>query len=424
MSSAESTSANLSSQLILSHQSWSSAVRMLLLEPGRCAVGPLRWNQSVHGIEWIVDHLIIEDSPPQGADRFPLTDWLVLMVDRSGRSAMEILQQVAPRTSQTVIVVVLGNSRRGAWDGAVHHEGEFLPLKELRVIGPRMLRLSRYADPLELIPQEGRWSRTAGALGSAIWPKIRDSHVLLVGCGRNGTIAAWQLAGLGVHHWTLVDPDLLEAANLDAMTGLAARQIGQTKTTALAHRLLQFNPEMSIRCLASPVTEVMDRLRGRYDLIVSCVDQEAARLGGSWLSRRLLVPHLDLGTSVTRTDDGVTDLNGDARLLLPFEGCVECVGGIHDRTEAYYELAAPPGSLHRGEPVPWYEQRAGSLVHLNSLTVAAGIDLWRSLLGGTQGSAWLRVASNAEAGWRIDHANVSAGNDCPHCRPVRSADTR
>lgn len=421
MSSAQIASQNLSPQLVLAHLPWSSAVRTLLLEPGRCAVGPLRWNQSVQGVEWIVDHLEICDSPPRGNDRFPLADWLVLTVNPSGQTAAEILRQVAPRISQTVVVVVLENSQQGAWDGVVHSEGDFLLLEELRVVGPRMLRLRRQTGVLETIPPEGRWSRTAGALGAAVWPKIRDSHVLLIGCGRNGTIAAWQLAGLGVHHWTLVDPDRLEASNLDAMPGLAARQIAQPKTTALAHRLLQFNPDLSIRCIERSLTEVMDRLPGRYDLIVSCVDQEAARLGASWLSRRLLVPHLDLGTAVTRTDDGFIALSGDARLLLPFEGCVECVGGIHNRDEAYYELAAPPGSLHRGEPVPWHKQRAGSLIHLNSLTVAAGIDLWRSFLEGTQGSAWLRVGSNAETGWRIDHAKVSASDSCPHCRPVHGA---
>ena len=238
------TSIVSSRELILANRAWQSAMRSLLVDDGRFAIGPLRWNQSSRTIEWMVDHLDIVHAPPQGNDRWPLTDWVVLVVERSPRTPHELLREMALRASQTVVVVRISQASRDCWEGLVHCNGEVFPLDGLRIAGPRMLRMERTSEERsDEFPTEGRWSRTAGALGASLWKQVHNSHVLLIGCGRNGTMAAWQLAGLGVSRMTLVDPDRLESSNLDAMPGLRVADVGQPKSTALARRLVKFNPE-------------------------------------------------------------------------------------------------------------------------------------------------------------------------------------
>tara|TARA_R110002111_G_scaffold260867_1_gene332908 strand:+ start:15202 stop:16449 length:1248 start_codon:yes stop_codon:yes gene_type:complete len=403
-------------RLILPGIAWEQAVRTLLLEPDQCAIGALRWNAGADMTELLANHLEIKENLPQGQDQFPLTDWMVLTIQQSPEiTPVEILQQIAPRVSQTVVIVTLYKDDFSRWEGLVHRDGTCYPLEEVRVIGPGMLRLERVSQT-ELFepPLSGRWSRTIGALGNELWQQVSQAHVLQIGCGRNGTLVAWQFAGLGIRQITLVDPDQLEWGNLDAMPGLTHDDVGQPKATALAKRLVAFNPDMMLRCVTEPVTDVLSHLRSRFDLIVTCVDADAPRLAASWLSRELLIPHLDIGTSVQRTAEAPV-MSGDIRLLLPFQGCVNCVGGLSDSEETFYEFAAPPGSMHRGEPVAWHEQRAGSLVHLNSIAVGTSLEIWLSLLQRHVGSFWQRLSWNHQSGLEANGATVGPDQSCPFC---------
>jgi hypothetical protein len=279
-----------------------------------------------------------------------------------------------------------------------------------------MLQLTRSTLAPLTAEARQRWSRTIGALSEGVWLKIYDSHVILIGCGRNGTLLAWQLASLGVSRLTLIDGDALGLENLDAMPGLEAADVGRPKVEALGRRLVALRPDISIRCLAQPVAEVVDRLSTRADLVATCVDDDAARLAASWLAREMLAPHLDIATTVKRPASDEPHIAGDVRLLLPGEGCVVCVGGLADADNCLYELAAPPGCLHRGAPTLWTEQRAGSLVTIDSAATALGCQIWVGLLAGSfRNSQWHRLEWNAVSGVTTDQASVGADVKCRYC---------
>ena len=93
-----------------------------------------------------------------------------------------------------------------------------------------------------------------------------------------------------------------------------------------------------------------------------------------------------------------------------------------DPEQTLYEFAAPPGSMHRGEPVPWHAQRAGSLVHLNAVTVGVAVEAWLSILRGETGSVWQRLTWDATGHLTWDAAAVSSDPECPFCgRPETGA---
>lgn len=419
MVSATDSSTTLEHRLVVDGTAWERCLRSLLGGTSLCAVGAIRRHDTSTHREWLVDALELVDRWPRGQDWPPLTDRLLLVLDRDSTMAIRaILDQIEPRASQTIVILQVSLDEFGRWDGIVIHDNNRQRIEEVRVVGSGMLRLPREesAGVLET-PTEGRPSRTMGALGADLWQQIRDSHVLLVGCGRNGTLAAWQLVGLGVSRLTLVDPDQLEIENLDGMPGLAMTNVGQLKATALAQKLVEFNPDLSLCCITEPVKDALRQLRSRFDLVVTCVDDDAARLAASWLSRERLIPHLDIGTTVRRDGDETGELAGDIRLLLPFEGCVSCVGGLADPEAALYELAAPPHALHRGEPTVWHQQRAGSLAHWNAITIGTAMEIWLSLLRGSVGSFWKRlVCPTGNAEIQFNSAPVSKDDSCQFCQ--------
>jgi molybdopterin/thiamine biosynthesis adenylyltransferase len=241
--------------------------------------------------------------------------------------------------------------------------------------------------------------------------------VLLFGAGRNGSAIAYQLVALGVQALTIVDPDQMEMPNLDAAFAFTEQDVGEPKAMALQRRLLAFRSDCAISSIPRSVSDaaVIQCSRGA-DLIVSCVDRDAPRLAASLLANRFLKVHLDVGTGITATSDNQVLLAGDARLLLPRQGCVNCVGGLTNPSEARRELLTPSGANERRIERPWHEQRAGSLITLNALTVSVGVQLWLDLLAGQlRTSHWHRLRWESGAGLQSDYARVEGLADCSVC---------
>jgi hypothetical protein len=241
--------------------------------------------------------------------------------------------------------------------------------------------------------------------------------VAVIGASRSGSLLAWMLAALGVERLLLVDPDTLELHNLDAVCGVAEADVGRRKVEALAHRLTQFRSDLAVHALTCSAADarVVECVRG-VDLLATCVDRDMPRLAAAVLAERFLKVHLDIGTGVTRDDAQELLIAGDVRLLLPGRGCVCCVGGLPDEEAARYELLAPPGALQRGLPPSWQQERAGSLVTINALCVAAGVQLWLDLLAGTlETSHWSRFRWHPGRGLEVNAGPVAARDQCAVC---------
>lgn len=95
-------------------------------------------------------------------------------------------------------------------------------------------------------------SRNAGYVSDDVQRLIRESRLLIAGCGIGGTIAE-ACVRLGFEHLTLVDKDTVEEHNLNRQD-FAVSDIGSPKVDALAARLLAINPSASIRAINDWVT--------------------------------------------------------------------------------------------------------------------------------------------------------------------------
>ena len=342
-------SAFVPNDIVFSDQAWKS-LRPLLLSSG-FAVAETRRLENTVSPQVLVDALRITSDPPRGEEFPPLADWMVWVVrPHPPQSAGEWIKQIQPRASQSLVLGQFSTMQPESWDAVHFRDGVITPLDSFRVVGPGMLKVCRESSDVADGESLDRDSRTRGALGDEVYKKVRRSTVTLVGAGRTGSQFAWQLAALGVKHLRLIDPDHLEEHNLNAMPGLAASDVGSAKIEVLAERLTAFRPDILVTALKTSATDAtaVQLMRQPAELLVTCCDNDTPRLAAALIARETLKPHLDVGTHVAR--DGQTwRLSGDIRFVLPGEGCVvNCVGGLGDREQAFYELAAPPNSLPRG----------------------------------------------------------------------------
>ena len=95
-------------------------------------------------------------------------------------------------------------------------------------------------------------SRNAGYVSDELQHRIRETRLLIGGCGIGSTIAE-ACVRLGFEHLTLIDKDQVEEHNLNRQD-FTASDIGTQKVDALAKRLLSINPSASIRAVNDWVT--------------------------------------------------------------------------------------------------------------------------------------------------------------------------
>jgi hypothetical protein len=232
---------------------------------------------------------------------------------------------------------------------------------------------------------------------------------------------AFSLAGFGVPRLRLIDPDRLELANLDAMPGLTERDVGRPKVAALAKRLLAFRSDLLVSCSQKSAIDsaAPHLMRRRTDLLITCVDDDTPQLCASLIAKETLTVHLDVATHVTRRAGEQADILADIRRLTPDRdgGWIACVGGLADVEETLYQLDASAGPLHRGEPIAWHQQRAGSLLTINSIAAGVAVQTWLDLLAGElRSSYWHRLHWLPASPLETAGGPVSAEPDCASAR--------
>lgn len=103
--------------------------------------------------------------------------------------------------------------------------------------------------------------------------KIRSSKVLIIGCGGIGSVAATYLAGAGIGNITLIDPDVIEASNLNRQILWSKQDIGKPKVEALK-KILEDRYDVKCEALKLNLLEKksLDWIK-QYDAVVLSADE-------------------------------------------------------------------------------------------------------------------------------------------------------
>lgn len=160
------------------------------------------------------------------------------------------------------------------------------------------------------------WNRVEKLYGTDNLQRLRESHVGVVGVGSGGGFVALSLAMSGVGHFTLVDDDIIEEANITRHVA-DRRYIGQNKAAAVADLILQRNPQATVTVIEGRIEQHMSALDG-LDVLVVGVDGENAKY---------LINEACLKRRVTAVYAGVYERGegGDVVIIRPYDGpCYAC----------------------------------------------------------------------------------------------------
>lgn len=262
---------------------------------------------------------------------------------------------------------------------------------------------------------QGRYSRLAGALGPAVLARLQDSRIAIVGTGRIGSAVAHSLARMGAN-LLLLEPDVMAPHNLDG--DLPPLHEGHPKAAATARflrGLMRPGAVLDARMLpiASPAAGA---LLADADVVLCCVDNDAARLWANAWALATLKPFADVATGLHPHG-----AEADIRCLPPGAGCLACVGGFAQRGQLLQQLQTrqPPPT-----PVDFRQQRPGSLRSWGMVSAHLGLRLLEHLYSGRLGHALhRRLAETESGGLQVqDSSPATAANaGCPLCGSLLAA---
>ncbi len=143
----------------------------------------------------------------------------------------------------------------------------------------------------------GRDASWRGRLEGLVPPAIESRRVLVAGCGSVGSFMAGELARSGVRRFILVDPDVVEWANL-TRTVYGHADVGRRKVDALGDHLRGVFPDIEVEGHPTTLQDLGDGLgalmRGA-DLVIAAVDDPRATGRVNRYAHALGVPTLFVG---------------------------------------------------------------------------------------------------------------------------------
>lgn len=114
-------------------------------------------------------------------------------------------------------------------------------------------------------------------LGAEGQDRIAAARVLIVGAGGLGVPVLQYLAGAGIGHITLIDPDTVEETNLHRQPIYRMKDLGMPKVRAAAMAVARLNPAVEIEALVDRLTPAnAPALIDNADLVLDCADSYAA----------------------------------------------------------------------------------------------------------------------------------------------------
>lgn len=156
---------------------------------------------------------------------------------------------------------------------------------------------------------------------------LRNLRVAIVGLGGGGSHIAQQLAHAGVGNFRLIDPDVIEASNLNRLVGGTQHDVdGSVPKVEIARRtILDIRPWANVR-VAQSTWQKADRLIRDAHIVFGCVDGYQQRDYLELATRRFGLPLIDIGMDVTEIAPGSFAVAGQMIMTLPDAPCLRCLG--------------------------------------------------------------------------------------------------
>lgn len=161
-------------------------------------------------------------------------------------------------------------------------------------------------------------------------------RVGVVGLGGAGSHVVQQLAHVGIKHWVLYDPDVVDkdGTNLNRLVGATVQDAAnETPKIEVAERVIRtLVPNSECTSLQSK-WQLNDRALRLCDVIFGCVDAFGERADLERFARRFLIPYIDIGMDVL-DDRTYYSIVGQVARSIPGEPCLWCMHVLNNETIA------------------------------------------------------------------------------------------
>lgn len=119
---------------------------------------------------------------------------------------------------------------------------------------------------------ESAFSRVERLVGPDGLSRLREARVILFGVGGVGGWCAESLVRSGIGHLTMVDPDCVDASNINRQLPATSRTVGLPKVEVLRERLLEIAPSADVTALRERYVKGADFSLQSYDIVIDAID--------------------------------------------------------------------------------------------------------------------------------------------------------
>lgn len=247
-------------------------------------------------------------------------------------------------------------------------------------------------------------------LGSDAVQILADARVAIVGLGGGGSHIAQQLAHLGVGHLRLIDPQEIDASNLNRLVGATKEDVAaKTPKVKIAERLIRgIRPWVQVE-VAQSEWQLVDELLKDAHVVFGCVDGYRQRMFLESAARRFCLPYIDIGMDVTQIDDEQHAVAGQMIMTIPGGPCMRCLGFLTqqrlEREENEY------GDAGINPQVVWTN---GTLA---SLAVGTFVRLLTPWFRHSRDFEWLELDGDNQLVSRSRQPEYGPKGPCDHFKP-------
>ena len=123
-------------------------------------------------------------------------------------------------------------------------------------------------------PHPGWQERTIQLLGKEKFTRLQDAHVLVIGLGGVGSIAAEMICRSGVGKMTIVDGDTVQPGNLNRQIPATHSSLNREKAVVMGERLKDINPGLELTVINEFIQEerILEILQTPFDYVVDAID--------------------------------------------------------------------------------------------------------------------------------------------------------
>jgi len=148
--------------------------------------------------------------------------------------------------------------------------------------------------------------------------KLKRAKVSVAGAGGLGCPSTIYLAAAGVGQITLIDEGKVELSNLNRQIGHWSSDLGKFKSTSLAEKIEELNPNVKVKSLKEGIKpETASGLISGSTVVLDCLD--------NW-ETRFTLNQACVESKIPLVHAGIHSLYGQITTVLPGKGpCLRCI---------------------------------------------------------------------------------------------------